>query len=187
MCEYYDFHVWKGADNTMKPEAITPAKHIAIQQVGIDSLFKEMAEWSNRIAKRAYEFFANSGFTNGHDLDHWLKAEEELLKPVMLDVKDSKDEFCVTAEVPGFEAKDLQVHLNGSHLAIEGKHETSEERKEKEGKATYSERKSRQIYRTIELPAPVRAEHAQAQLKNGILELKLPKAVKPKQIKVAAA
>jgi hypothetical protein len=71
-------------------------------------------------------------------------------------------------------------------LAIEGKHETYEERKEKGGKATYSERKSRQIYRTIELPAPVLAEHAQAQLKNGILELKLPKAVKPRQINVIA-
>jgi HSP20 family molecular chaperone IbpA len=37
------------------------------------------------------------------------------------------------------------------------------------------------------LPAPVLAEHAQAELKNGILELKLPKAEKPKQITVAAA
>jgi HSP20 family protein len=177
----------KGADNIMKPEAITPAKHIAIQQVGMDSLFKEMAEWSNRIAKRAYEFFANSGFTNGHDLDDWFKAEEELLKPVALDVKDSKDEFVVTAEVPGFDAKDLHVHLNDSHLVIEGKHETSEEKKEKEGKAIYSKRKSQQIYRTIELPAPVVADRAQAELKNGILELKLPKVDKIKQIKVAAA
>ena len=107
MCEYYDFHVWKGADNTMKPEAITPAKHIAIQQVGIDSLFKEMAEWSNRIAKRAYEFFVNSGYTNGHDLDDWFKAEKELLKPVALELKDSKDEFVVTAEVPGVDVKTL--------------------------------------------------------------------------------
>jgi len=171
----------------MKPEAITPAKHIAIQQVGLESLFKEMAEWSNRIAKRAYEFFTNSGFTHGHDLDDWFKAEEELLKPVALEVKDSKDEFVVTAEVPGFDARDLQVHLNGSHLVIEGRCETAEEKKEKTGKAIYSERKSQQICRRIELPAPVLAEHAQAELKNGILELKLPKAKKPKQITVAAA
>jgi HSP20 family molecular chaperone IbpA len=37
------------------------------------------------------------------------------------------------------------------------------------------------------LPAPVLAENASAELKNGVLELKLPEAEKPKQIKIAAA
>lgn len=171
----------------MKPAAIAPAKHIAIQEVGLDSLFGEMAEWSNRIAKRAYELFTDSGFTDGHDEDDWFEAEEELLKPVALDVKDSKDEFIVTAKVPGFDAKELKIQFNGSHLVIKGKHENAEEKKKKEGKAIYSVRKSRQIYRMIELPAPVVAEHAQAELKNGLLQLKLSKADKPKQIKVAAA
>ena len=171
----------------MKPEAIAPAKHIAIQEVGLDSLFEEMAEWSNRIAKRAYEIFADSGFTNGHDQEDWLEAEEELLKPVALDVKDSKDELIVTAKVPGFDAKDLKIQFNGSHLVIKGKHQNAAEKKKKEGKAIYSARKSRQIYRMIELPAPVVADHAQAELKNGLLQLKLSKADEPKQIKVAAA
>jgi HSP20 family protein len=170
----------------MKNESVIPTKEVAIQKVALDSLFKEMTEWSNRIAKRAYEFFAESGFTNGHDRDDWFKAEREFLKPVALDVKDSKDEFVVTANVPGFDAKDLDIHVSGSHLVIEGKHET-EEKKDKQGKAIFAERKFQQIYRMVELPAPVVAEKAHAELKNGALELKLPKADKPKQIKVAAA
>jgi HSP20 family protein len=170
----------------MKNESVIPAKEVAIQKVALDSLFKEMAEWSNRIAKRAYEFFAESGFTNGHDRDDWFKAEQELLKPVALDVKDLKDEFVVTAKVPGFDAKDLDIHVSGSRLVIEGRHAT-EEKKDKEGKPTLTERKCQQIYRMVELPAPVAAEKAHAELKNGELELKLPKAEKPKQIKVAAA
>ncbi len=171
----------------MKQDAITRRKPIAVQEVGLDSLFQEMSEWSNRIARRAYEFFAASGFTNGHDREDWFKAEQELLKPVALEVKDAKDEFVVRAEVPGFEAKDLNVHLNGSHLVIEGKHETSEEKKEKEGETIYSERECEQICRMVQLPAAVVADKVQAELKNGVLELKLPKAEKPKEIKVAAA
>ncbi len=171
----------------MKSEAVTPAKNVAIQEVSLDSLFKQMSEWSNRIAKRAYEFFASSGFTNGHDLEDWFKAESELLKPVALDVKDSKDEFIVKAQVPGFDAKDLDVRLNGARLVIEGKHETKKEKKEKEGKTVYSERKCEQIYRVVDLPAAVLADKAHAELKNGVLELKLPKAEKPKQITIAAA
>jgi HSP20 family protein len=169
----------------MKTEATTRAKSIAVREVGLETLLEKVAEWSNRIAKRAYELFAESGFTNGHDREDWFKAEQELLKPVAVEVKDTKDEFVVTAKVTGFEAKDLDIRVNGSHLVIEGKHETIEEKKEK-GKA-YSEHKSEQVYQMLELPAPVLADKAHADLKNGVLELKLPKAEKPKQIKIAAA
>jgi HSP20 family protein len=170
----------------MNTEAPTPAKPLVVKESSLDSLFHEMSEWSKRIAQRAHDFFAASGFTHGHDLDDWFKAEQELLKPVALDVKDSEDQLVVTAEVPGFEAADLQVHLNGSHLVIQGKHETAEEQNV-EGKTTHSTHKSRQIYRMIELPAAILADKAHAELKNGVLQLKLPKAEEAKQIAVTAA
>ena len=171
----------------MKNEAVSPAKSVAIQQVSLDSLLKEMSEWSDLIAKRAYELFAASGFSNGHDREDWLKAEQELLTPVALEVKEGKDEFVVKAEVPGFEAKDLDIHLNGSHLVIEGKRETSKKEKEKDTDTSYTESKSQQIYRMIELPAAVLADKTRAVLKNSVLELRLPKAEKPKQIAITAA
>ena len=74
----------------MKNEAVAPPKPVAIQQVSLENILDKMTEWSNRIAKRAYELFAGSGFTNGHDLDDWFKAEQELLKPLTLEVKDAK-------------------------------------------------------------------------------------------------
>jgi HSP20 family protein len=170
----------------MKNDAIAPSKNVAIRETSLEDLFKEMAEWTNRIAKRAYEFFAASGFTHGHDREDWFKAERALLlKPMALDVKDLKDEFIVRADVPGFEAKELDIHLNGTHLIIEGTREVAVEKKEND--TNLSERNFQRVYRAIELPAPILADEATAELKNGVLELKLPKAAKPKQIKIAAA
>lgn len=173
----------------MKNESMvpSPARSIVIHEIGLDRLLEEMSEWSSRIAQRAYDLFAASGFTNGHDLEDWLKAERELLKPVSLEIEDSDSEVFVKAEVPGFDAKDLNIRINGSHLVIEGKRERTGQRQGKDDKALYREHETRQIYRTVALPASVVAEKAHAEVKNGILELKLPKAQKLKEIKAAAA
>lgn len=169
----------------MKSEATARNTNVSIHQMGVDELLKEISQWSDRIAKRAYELFAASGFTNGHDREDWLKAESELLKAVNVELKDSDGECLVKVKIPGFDARDIDIQVSGSHLVIEGKHESTGEKKSKEGKIV--ERKFEQIYRAIELPAPVNAEKGHAELKNGVLELKLPKAERPKQIKIAAA
>lgn len=169
----------------MKSDTLVPRKNVAIEQTGLEDLFKEMNEWSNRIAKRAYDFFAASGFTNGHDLEDWFKAEQELLKPCAVEVKELANEIVIKAEVPGFEAEDLNVRVNGRYLIIEGKREFEEEKKQKG--ATIKETRSQQIYRAVELPAVVLAEEVVSELKNGLLELRLPKAAKPRQIKIVAA
>lgn len=173
----------------MKSELTNRSKVLPIvtKPASPNDLFREMFEWTDRIAKRAYDLFQLRGFAEGHDLDDWLAAEREFLKPVALELKDNKDELIVRAEVPGFEPKDLEIEVEGANLVIKGKRETTKEKKEKEGKTIYSESKEEQIYRMVELPVPVLTEKAQAEIKNGVLELKLPKAAKPKSIKVAAA
>jgi hypothetical protein len=92
----------------MKNEAMSLAKNIAIKAVSFDSLLTKMTEWSNRIAKRAYEIFVDSGYTKGHDREDWFKAERELLQPVALEVKHAKAEFILTAKVPGLTRRTLR-------------------------------------------------------------------------------
>jgi HSP20 family protein len=155
------------------------AKRVVIQETSLEKLMDEMAEWSIRVAKRAYEFFAASGFTHGHDIDDWFRAEQELFKPVPCEIKDSTDELVVRAEVTGFDAKDLDVHLSGRRLVIAGQRDEAEEKGEKACE-TARERKFRRVYRMLELPAAVRADKSRAALNNGVLELTLPKAEKAK-------
>ena len=33
-----------------------------------------------KISRRAYQLYEEGGWVNGHDMDHWLKAEREILK-----------------------------------------------------------------------------------------------------------
>ncbi|MBZ5526217.1 MAG: Hsp20 family protein [Acidobacteriia bacterium] len=173
----------------MKTEATDPQKivHIATSPKGPKDVFEQMTEWSNRIAKRAFEIFENNGFLSGRDLENWLAAERELLKPVAVEVKEKKDEFLVTAEVPGFEPKDLEIQIEGPRLVIKGKQDFTREEKNKEGAVVYTERKAKQLYRVIDLPGAVLDEKVEAEIKNGVLELKLPKAQKSTPIKITAA
>jgi len=67
-------------------------------------------------------------------------------------------------------------------LTISGKREVNEERK---SKATiYSEHCRNQIFRTIELPAEVDSSKVTATLKDGVLELSMPKAAKARRVQV---
>ena len=141
------------------------------------------------ISHRAYEIFEGNGYAPGHDLDHWFQAEKELLHPVHVEIKEVEDALSVKAEVPGFNEKELAINVEPRRLVISGRRETK--REERKGKTVYSETCANQIMRVIELPTEVQAEKATATLKDGVVELNMPKVVKvhtiPIESKAAAA
>lgn len=104
----------------------------------------------------------------------------------MLLIRDSGDELVVTAEVPGFSAEDLHVSMEQGSLIVRG------ERREAlpEGYSVHRrERGNMRFARAFALPARVEADKIQATLRNGILELHLPKAAeeRPRTIAVKSA
>jgi HSP20 family protein len=134
------------------------------------------------ISRRAYEIFEGNGYVPGHDLDDWFQAEKELLHPVHVELKESEDAISIKAEVPGFSEKELVINVEPRQLVISGRRETKKE--EKKGETVYSETRADQIMRVIELPAEVQAETATATLKDGIVELSLPKVTKARTIPI---
>jgi HSP20 family protein len=145
-------------------------------------LFDRIQELSNSIARRAFEIFEGRGCALGHDLEDWLRAESEFLHPVHVDIAESDEALTVRAEVPGFSAKELEVGVQPHRLTISGKRETSEKHTSK--KTIYTEQCSNQIFRAIDLPAEVDSSKVTATLKDGVLELSLPKAAKGQKIRV---
>ena len=153
----------------------TSSGRAALRVVEPGALFDRMNGIYDEVARRAFELFEYGNWVHGHDLEHWFKAESELLHPVYLQISESLDAFTVQAAVPGFTANDLEISLEPHRLTLSGRKESSDERKK--GKTIYKELHSDEILRVIDLPAEVIASRPAASLKNGILELRIPKAV----------
>jgi len=96
-----------------------------------------------------------------------------------VDVLDGEDNVVIRAEVAGVDKKDLEVSVNDTSVAIKGK--IMREAKEEKGDYYRCEIGSGEFSRTVGLPCAVDASKARAQLKDGLLELTLPKVEKAKR------
>jgi len=105
----------------------------------------------------------------------WRPTEylAEIRRPAT-DVLDTGKEIVVTAELPGIDKEDIDISVEED--CVEIKAERKLEKEEKEEGYHYRERGYKSFYRKMGLPASVIPDKAEAQLNNGVLEIKLPKA-----------
>jgi HSP20 family protein len=101
-----------------------------------------------------------------------------------VDLAQRDDNYVISAELPGVQAEDLNVSVENDTLTI-----SAEKRDEYEGKESgvYSrERSFGRVSRSFQLGNQVDAEKIDAEYKNGVLTLTLPKAeqAKPREVKV---
>jgi HSP20 family protein len=89
----------------------------------------------------------------------------------ILDLRDRGDHYSLTAELPGFTKDEVEVRVDSS--GIELKADKSE--KESKGEDGSYLRSRRSYYQYVSLPGQVLTEKIEGTMKNGILELKLPK------------
>jgi HSP20 family protein len=146
------------------------------------TLFERVNKVYDSIARRAFEMFENKGSNIGRELEDWFKAESELLHPVHIHINETDKAFSVHAEVPGFNAKEVEVSVEPRRIVISGKRETKEEAKQ--GKTIQCECSSNEFLRVIDLPAEVNASGVVATLNNGMLEIELPKAAKKAPLRI---
>ena len=152
-----------------------------IRPIKYASLLDQMENTFNTIARRAYEIFEANGRAFGRDLEHWFRAERELLHPVLVNVTETDGSFEMKAEVPGFNEKEIEIGVEPRRLTITGKREA--EKKEKKGK-TWAESCCDQILRTVDLPSEIETDNVTATLRNGVLELSLPKVAKAHTLRI---
>jgi len=104
---------------------------------------------------------------------------------VAVDIREEADAFYVDAEVPGLSAEDIKVDVEKNVLTLSG--ERKVEKEDTEGTFRRVERQYGSFTRSFSLPETVDTENISADLRNGVLELRLPKkeAPTPKQISVS--
>ncbi len=140
-----------------------------------DDPFIEVArEINDLIAHRAHELFESRGCAHGHDREHWLTALSEILLNVPVDITETEIGLTIRADVPGFSRQDLEVRVAPRSVCITGKRQEASE--QNEGETIFSERRSNQIFRVLDLPCQIDPDSVNATLSDGTLEITLLKA-----------
>jgi HSP20 family protein len=98
-----------------------------------------------------------------------------------VETQETDDAYLVRAELPGMKREDVDVELRGNELRITGEVK-EEDTGEGEGKPL-RRRRGRFAYRTS-LPADADADNVDAQLADGILTVRVPKAAQARSRKI---
>jgi HSP20 family protein len=96
-----------------------------------------------------------------------------------MDIVEKDGAFEVTAELPGLDAKDIEVQLANGMLTIKG--EKNEEKEEKTKGRYVSERRYGSFLRTLQVPGGVDVDKIEAGYKSGVLTVTLPKSPEAKK------
>ena len=117
-----------------------------------------------------------------------LRAGEDMMSfsgwSPAVDVQETDKEYLIKADLPDVKKEDVKVELLDGALTIEG--ERQQEKEEKGKKFHKIEREYGKFLRRFALPNEVDASKVQAEFKNGVLNVHLPKSTtaKPKAVAV---
>jgi HSP20 family protein len=98
------------------------------------------------------------------------------------DVRETKDAYVFTADLPGMREEDIDLSLTGNTLTVSGRREAEETQ---DGDQWYfSERSHGEFRRSFSLPEGGDPNRASAEFKNGVLRITVPKRpeVQPRRI-----
>ena len=103
----------------------------------------------------------------------WRPASSFTFSAPAIDMSEDEKAYKVSAELPGLDAKDVDISISGNTLVLKG--EKRQEKEEKEKNYYFSERAYGSFQRAFELPASVDRNKVSADFAKGVLTITLPK------------
>lgn len=143
----------------------------SVKKVG--SLLSELLEIEHRISERAHELFREHGCQAGREYEYWLQAEKELLWRPCAELVETDGELRASFALAGLTAKDVKVLVEPNHLTVRAA--TQHEDRKEEGTCHFCEFHRGALYRSLALPSTIIPDKAQAEMKEGMLAVVLPK------------
>jgi len=152
---------------------------------------KTSKEKSRRQQRQHSTVLAIPGFGLSRTFEDFMKPFDDFMAPLFpsstsslwaefagkqptMDIQDRGDHYNLTAELPGFDKKDVEVRISSNVLELK-----AEKRSEEDGKKGDAQRRRSSysfFHRYLTLPERVVSDKIDGIMKNGVLELKLPKA-----------
>jgi len=136
--------------------------------------FSEWDKWIEDVIRRPFSLFPQP-------LMRFSPAEEIMPS---VDIFEEKGDVVVKAELPGIRKEDIDITLTDETITISGEKKKEEEVKKKDyyrWECSYGS-----FNRTFSLPAEVQTDKVKTKMKDGILEIRVPKTeeAKKKEVKV---
>lgn len=133
--------------------------------------FDEIEEFFERMGQQFEE--ASSAWQSDDSLGRWMPGRESMA----MDLVEHDDKLIATVDLPGFERDEVDVRVTNHTLHVEAEHEeeTDEEHETESGRFLRRERRHAATQRSLRLPEEVETDDVDAQMKNGVLTITLPK------------
>jgi HSP20 family protein len=143
----------------------------------------EMEKNFRELERRLEEAFSDGWrFPSRWEAPDWSRFSKLKYLTPRVDIVDRDDDILVRADVPGVKKENLDVTLTDNTITIRGS--TSEVKKEEKGDYFRSETLKGSFSRTMYLPSDVDGSKAESAIKDGVLEVIVPKLGKARRIKV---
>lgn len=136
--------------------------------------FRGILDWENEVER----LFNLAPWRGG-------EGEEKAAWTPSVDVYEENGEVVVKADLPGFKKDQVEIHVDDGILTVCG---ANKDEKEEKGKNFYrTERSYGRFERRFELPAGTPEDKIKASLEDGVLMVRVPKAIehKPERKKIA--
>jgi HSP20 family protein len=101
------------------------------------------------------------------------------------DIWEEKEDIFVKMALPGIKKEDIKITINEDNISISGQSKKEEEEKEKDRKYYFRSMES-SFEQSFNLPTKVNPDSTEAEFKDGVLTVRLPKAdeVKPREVEI---
>ena len=117
-------------------------------------------------------------FDNFFDDGFFPRKERSMMKT---DIREKKDKYVIDVDLPGFNKENINLSLNNGYLTVSAKTEKKEEKKEEE-KFIHRERYFGECSRSFYVGDEIKEEDIEAEFKDGILRIDIPKKEDQKKI-----
>jgi HSP20 family protein len=133
---------------------------------------QDMEKWFEDAFRRPFSFLSHP----------MMRGAEEIVPTV--DILENNGDIVVKAELPGVKKEDIDISLTDDTITISGEKKKEEEVKKKDYYRYESSYGS--FCRTFSLPSEVQSDKAKTKMKDGVLEVRIPKTeeAKKKEVKV---
>lgn len=134
--------------------------------------FKEMS-----LMRRRIDSMFGDAFDRFSHADPWMAMMDHYSFSPQIDMEDRGDHLLVTVDLPGNDKSQLKVNVKGQTLTLSGSINSQTRQEDEDGKILRQERRSGSFERVIMLPVPVEEEGMTTEEKDGVLNIRIPKAV----------